>query len=288
KDSSVQVDLSPASRYLTRLLSAADQNDAGDAGQPGSGRAGASALADAAGLAAKAALAADEAGGAPASSLLAQKAVAGESGQNPLLKQMPAQASEPVALDARDQPPAQMANSLKQGVENSGLFYESHLKAWDLGKLPLTQLQQEPQSKLGQALMQDTSSARNSALPQLGNLVQHQLDTLESRQVPVQGFAWPGQPMQMLIQSEETDERQGHGKSEAPAWTSHLSLNLPVLGGMNARVRLVGKAVQVSFTTEETAAGDMIQQNSQKLVDGLSAAGLDLATLSVKHEETTT
>ncbi|TDR78448.1 flagellar hook-length control protein FliK [Paludibacterium purpuratum] len=277
KESSVQVDLSPASRYLTRLLSAANQDDAGGAGAGGAGGAGKAQTPDAAAQNGKPGLDAAQ---------TALKNAAAGANSNPLLKQSSAQAGEPVALNARDQHPDQVAGSLKQGVENSGLFYESHLKAWDQGKLPLSQLQQEPQAKLGQTLAQDTPEAHASVLPQLGNMVQRQLNALEGQQVPLQGFAWPGQPMQMLIQSEQTDERQGHGESEAHAWTSQLSLNLPIMGGVSARVRLVGKAVQVSFVTEEAAAGGMIQRHSQKLVDGLSAAGLDLATLSIKNEET--
>ena len=44
--------------------------------------------------------------------------------------------------------PEKLAASLKQAVSQSGLFYESHLKSWAEGKLPLSELIQEPQAKI--------------------------------------------------------------------------------------------------------------------------------------------
>jgi hypothetical protein len=274
-DASVEVALSPASRYLMRLLSSAPQDDAGGQGTQ-SGKSG---------VGTDGKLLADTAANAKGTDAASLKAYGstGESGSK-LLAMLDSHASSTVTLDAKH-PPEQVAQNLKQGVENSGLFYESHLKAWDQGKLSLAQLQQEPQAKVGQALAQgvDTPQGR-AALPELGTLVQRQLNTLESQQVPLQGFAWPGQPMQMLIEQEKTEERQAHGESDAQAWSTQLSLNLPVLGGLSARLRMVGKAVQVSFVTEEQETEGLIQKNSKRLEDGLAAAGLSLATLSVKHE----
>lgn len=278
-DASVEVALSPASRYLTRLLSSASQDDAGGAGTQ-SGKSGVAAdqkLPSGAATDPNAKMATD------AASLKAYDSAG--AGGSKLLSMLDSHASSPVTLDAKQQQPEQVAQHLKQGVEGSGLFYESHLKAWDQGKLPLSQLQQEPQAKVGQALAQGTESTQGrAALPELGTLVQRQLNTLETQQVPLQGFAWPGQPMQMLIEQEKTDERQAHGDSDAQAWSTQLSLSLPVLGGLSARLRMVGKAVQVSFVTEEQETEGLIQKNSQRLEDGLAAAGLSLATLSVKHE----
>jgi hypothetical protein len=282
KDASVQVDLSPASRYLTRLLSAANPDQSDDTAT-GAGGKSPSGLPGADG---KTPTVPTAPGDATAQNAL-ERALAGSgSGQagKLLTGTGDAQAAKTLALDAGGSQPAQVAEQLKQSVEKSGLFYESHLKAWDQGQLPLERLQGEPQAKVGQLLGQDTPQGR-AAVPELGNLVQRQLSTFENQQVPLQGFAWPGQPMQMLIEQEKTDERDAHGDAETQSWTTHLALNLPVLGGVSARVRMVGKAVQLSFLTEEGSAGDLIRNNSQKLEDGLAAAGLSLATLSVKHEE---
>ena len=53
---------------------------------------------------------------------------------------------------------AELAPLLKQAISNSGLFYESHLRQWVEGKLPLSALQQEPQAQ--QMPLPDPSAPR--------------------------------------------------------------------------------------------------------------------------------
>jgi hypothetical protein len=191
-------------------------------------------------------------------------------------------------LDASRQDPADLAEALKQGADKSGLFYESHVKAWVDGRLPLESLKDEPQARLGQSLdpTQDIPSAHGKAAQaELGNLVQRQLDTLENRQIQLQGWAWPGQPMQLTVEQEKTTERQASGSEELAVWATRLALELPVLGGLSARIRIVGGAVQVSFATEEAATEQLIRAHAGQLESGLGSAGLNLATLSVGHDE---
>ncbi|PXX44380.1 MULTISPECIES: flagellar hook-length control protein FliK [Aquitalea] len=199
-----------------------------------------------------------------------------------------------LSLDASTQTPANLAQHLKNNVSQSGLFYESHLKEWLDGRNSLNQVQQEPQSRLLSKLNDELASnaANNSSgtlsprtvAPELANLVQRQLDIVENQQLQLNGYAWPGQPMQLQIQQEETHERTGSlGADEAGVWSTSLSLKLPALGGLSARVRLVGQNVQVSFVAEEDEAGGLIQQHAAQLQSGMEAAGLTLANLMVKH-----
>jgi flagellar hook-length control protein FliK len=280
KDSSLEVELSPASRYLTSLLSAAQQDSAGEAGGEGGGQAG---LSSGQSGAAQGVLG-PEGRLASGAMSLAMTETPGGANTGKLLTQLNAPLGKPLVLDAQRETTAELAGSLKQGVSNSGLFYESHLRAFEQGKMTIEQLQQEPQAKIGQALAQDPR-ANNTALTELGSVVQRQLNTLEAQQVPLQVMAWQGQPVQVVIEQEKSDERRAQGETDAQTWSTHLSLNLPVLGGLSARVRMVGSAVQLSFTTEESAAGDLIEQNTPRLEASMASAGLTLATLSVKHEE---
>ncbi|OHX12823.1 flagellar hook-length control protein FliK [Chromobacterium sphagni] len=204
--------------------------------------------------------------------------------------------SKPLQLDAAEHPPAQLARQLQQDVKQSGLFYESHLKDFSNGLHPLEQLKQEPQAKLTltlQALDEGSKSSQSQAqtkpqLQELGGLVQRQLDGLENRAVQFQGLAWPGQPMQLQIEQEQLqNERRGDGQEEIPVWNTSLSLELPALGGMAVRVRLVGQAVQVSFSADEGDTGQRIQQNAARLQSGMAAAGLTLASLVVNQNEPT-
>jgi len=273
-DASVQVELSSASRYLMRLLSASDQGSGGHAGEGGL-----SAKADSADNAPS--TAGPRNGSASDDSMLKQEGAGNAVVSDKLLASSGSHGVKLPALDAQHEAPVLVAQALKDGVTKSGLFYESHLQSWEQGEMTLTELQQEPQAKIGLQVGQ----AGHGNLPELGNLVQRQLTALETQQVPLQGLAWPGQPMQMVIQQEETADRQAHGASEAQVWATHLTLDLPVLGGLSARLRLVGNTVQISFTAEEPSAEALIQQNSARLESGLASAGLSLATLSVKHDE---
>ncbi|WP_159879650.1 MULTISPECIES: flagellar hook-length control protein FliK [Aquitalea] len=201
-----------------------------------------------------------------------------------------------LSLDAAKQPPAATAQDLKSNISQSGLFYESHLKEWLDGRHNLAQVQQEPQSRLLSKLNDDLASptpekasstntlSPRTVAPELANLVQRQLDIVENQQLQLNGYAWPGQPMQLQIQQEHTNERTASlGADDVGVWSTSLSLNLPALGGLSARVRLVGQSVQVSFVAEEDEASGLIQQHANQLQSGMEAAGLTLANLAVKN-----
>lgn len=201
-----------------------------------------------------------------------------------------------LSLDAAKQPPAATAQDLKNNISQSGLFYESHLKEWLDGRHHLAQVQQEPQSRLLSKLNDDLASLTpekasstntlnpRMVAPELANLVQRQLDIVENQQLQLNGYAWPGQPMQLQIQQEHTNERTASlGADDVGVWSTSLSLKLPALGGLSARVRLVGQSVQVSFVAEEDEASGLIQQHANQLQSGMEAAGLTLANLAVKN-----
>ncbi|MEO9386156.1 flagellar hook-length control protein FliK [Chromobacterium phragmitis] len=199
--------------------------------------------------------------------------------------------AKPLQLDVAQQPPAQVARQLQQDVKQSGLFYESHLKDFSNGQHPLEQLKQEPQAKLNltpHMLDDDQKSGQlKPQLQELGSLVQRQLDGLENRTVQFQGLAWPGQPMQLQIEQEkaENERKGGGGDEDIPAWNTSLSLELPTLGGMGVKVRMVGQSVQVMFSADESETGQLIQRHAARLQGGMAAAGLNLASLVVKQHE---
>ncbi|GGY29662.1 flagellar hook-length control protein FliK [Paludibacterium paludis] len=188
-------------------------------------------------------------------------------------------------LDASQDSPPHLAQAMRKDVQKSGLFYESHLKAWNEGRMPLEDLRQEPQATLTKALADPRHPAGAEARAELGKLVQQQLMTQETQQLPLQGLAWPGQPVSVLIEQDKTDDREGgHGNPEDQAWTTSLSLSLPAMGGLDARLRLVGGSVQVTFLTDSERAGELIREHGRRLEEGLELAGIQLATLVVKHE----
>lgn len=218
------------------------------------------------------------------------------------------QLSTPLLLTDSPTQPAKLAEGLAHAVNKSGVFYESHVKSWAEGRLPLQQLKEEPQARLlealqtrealqssaatlDNALQSDASNPSNrllsSAAPQLGQLVQRQLDALENRTLFLQATAWLGQPVTMTIQEEQVTERDAQEKAPERAWTTRLALDLPQLGSVNVNLRLVNGTVQVDFRPRDQATSQLIRDHGGRLTSGMSAAGLNLAQLTVQHGEET-
>lgn len=69
-------------------------------------------------------------------------------------------------LNAGELPPAvRLAQILSQTIEQSGLFYESHVASWAAGERPLASLLQEPQGRSSQLLQAPTDHSSESRRP---------------------------------------------------------------------------------------------------------------------------
>lgn len=246
---------------------------------------------------------------------------------------------------------ADFAQSLRQAVAQSGLFYESHQAQWVGGERSLAALLQEPQGQLspllgqaratavptpqttaapaGQAMPEAASSGQAAASvptapganveeavrpwstgmaevgnaasgaaanasgkaasepvhPQATQLVQQQLQTLDTRQLVWQGQVWPGQEMYWEIE-EEPNRSGGEAEYEADAWQTRLSLQLPAMGGVSARIAFVQGALRLEILAEQTGSVELMRSRQAQLVQGFQAAGLSLAGVSIGHEQT--
>lgn len=189
---------------------------------------------------------------------------------------VPSEEVSSLRLDITKHPSEQVAHQLKQSVEKSGLFYEAHLKEWLNGRVSLESIKDEVQARVGQ-----------TNLPALGQIVQQQLHTLETSQIILQGFLWPGQPVSMLIEQVNDEEESGAQDREAQGWATSLSITLPLLGGLEARIRVLANRVDVSFVAESKMLSEAIQQQRARLQEGLKSAGLELSTLVIKNEKST-
>ena len=209
------------------------------------------------------------------------------------------------ALNSRE-----LASALKQLLSTSGSFYESHLAQWVNGQRSLAQVVSEPQARLElpKALLtllnassqseeeaaQATPSRSgsevrdpNSSNVQLGNLLERQLNTLETRQTTVQGQAWPGQPFELTVAQSEVDEREAREQEEGEAsvpWLSQLTLSLPHLGEVTIRIALSGKSVQLRFDAAKTDTAAQIAGEQTRLLDAMSNAGLNVIQYAVNRD----
>lgn len=203
---------------------------------------------------------------------------------NALLRAAPqagASRAVPTLLADPQAPAGQRGEQLAQTVKDSGVFYEASQKAWVEGRLPLEKLQSQPQAQLGEQLKAQPAG-RAEAAAELGALVARQLDTLETRTVSVQVNAWPGQPAQWQIEREADPEREADGSDEQQAWSTRLNLELPALGELGARLRLVGKQVQLSLAADAATLA-LAGQHRARLESALEAAGLQLAALNLRE-----
>jgi hypothetical protein len=163
---------------------------------------------------------------------------------------------------------AQLAGALQDGLQRSGLFYESHLASWLRGELPASALLAEPQGRLP-ALPPPMAAAPGQAEPALphgdapaasllatlagvvdaraASIVQQQLIALDTQVLPWQGQVWPGQTLSWTVAPEVDPEQRRSGAQEAPAaWRSRLRMALPGLGEIEAELHWAAQGCQLT------------------------------------------
>lgn len=113
---------------------------------------------------------------------------------------------------------------------------------------------------------------------QLRELVQQQLNCLDTRQLTWSGFAWPNQTMEWVV--EEQHEQNTTGEAEQAVWYSRLHLDLPNLGAITAAVSLQNGAVKVHFQSNHATAG-LLRGHQARLENQLAAAGMQLLGTTV-------
>jgi hypothetical protein len=182
--------------------------------------------------------------------------------------------------------PGQVASALQNAVVRSGLFYESHLADWVVGRDSLDGLMQEPQNRLLAII------ATESTQPQAGNplhaLLTQQLQVLETPAFVWKGELWPGQHLEWQVLREQTDERAAHLATDdtPPGWQSQLKLTLPRLGALTVTLRLDRNSTLKLDVTTTSSTASLLQQHQSQLAERLTAAGCTLASIKVQQPET--
>lgn len=210
---------------------------------------------------------------------------------------------------------ADFAQSLRQAVTQSGLFYESHQVQWLSGERNLASLLQEPQGRLSLLVNQAGAQANFPAVetrqhsasrttdagslpahalisdkagtepihPQTAQIVQQQLQALDSRQIVWQGQVWPGQEMQWEIEEEASRHASDDGE-EATNWHTRLNLQLPSLGGISAKLALVNGAIRLDISAENSVSADRMRNAQSTLAERFVSSGLQLSGVTIRNE----
>jgi len=198
----------------------------------------------------------------------------------------------PLRMDAGT-PPAEAARAMRQAVEQSGLFYESHLQEWQEGRRRLEALHAEPQAALSPGPRARDSSAAPAPLPpaepatpeqnaakglqaalnaipaDVRPLVQDQIAVLASGRLFLEG-AWAERPFTLEI---EPDDGQGRDADLPLAWRVRIAVDTPHLGKLQIDIALTGTTAQVAVQPDtKTLRGQRLRDVHAQLMAG----GLDL------------
>ncbi len=215
-----------------------------------------------------------------------------------------------------------LALGLQQSLLQSGVFYESHLNAWQQGQLPLDRLQQEPQAQLGQQLLSTiagntgatstqsapppvmnnsqitssdtaTPSTPNSTAAQsispsasnvLQNIVQNQLQVLEQNRYAWQGMMWPGQMIEWEV-SKQSQQQSHTAPDEKPVWKSRVRLQMPLLGDVSAELRLSDGRLQIQLQVATNDSAETLKRAQPQLLQQMAAAGLPVDSILIQQHD---
>jgi hypothetical protein len=145
-----------------------------------------------------------------------------------------------------------LAQQVSTAVENSGLFYESHLQQWANGQRSTDQIVKEPQARFGQDQVISEKGIDPAALDQSVKMVTAQLATLDNNRISLALSGLLGQPVQIEIEpdNEDNENQATAAPSEEGArpWVARLKLDMAHLGELQVRVRMIGSQCDVQMS----------------------------------------
>jgi hypothetical protein len=209
-----------------------------------------------------------------------------------------------------------LAAKLREALTFSGLYYESHLAQWALGERTLKELFREPQGKLSaRAKTADgVKSARNSPRPEAADtsgskdksvtdststevgrdeesfskiasetlpIIREQMQALHTGRFDWQGEVWPDQHMEWSVGEREPETEKERGKE----WETTLRLEMPVLGTVEASLKLGAEGLRLHIVTDSSSTAAAMMSGRDSLMEAMSTAGLRLAEMVIDCEQ---
>ncbi len=130
--------------------------------------------------------------------------------------------------------------------------------------------------------LEEAAPTRAQPIPErLMPVVHQQLDALATQQYVWQGQAWPGQPIEWVIEDPQS-EAGAEGDDTEPAWNTTLRLTLPRLGGVEAQLHLTPAGVALRLRADDAATIHALDAGGAALASALEAANLKLTGLVVE------
>ncbi len=162
------------------------------------------------------------------------------------------------------------AARLAAAVDTSSLFLEAHVAQWLRGERSLAQLQDEV-ARLADRLPADGNGEQRAA---------RQLDALHHQLVCLRLPAWPGQALELAIGRDPEHPRDAPGADPAASglFQATLRLDLPRLGTLEVRLRLLQETVGVRIRAADAAA---VAPALPQLASALAGRGLHLVAVDL-------
>ena len=130
--------------------------------------------------------------------------------------------------------------------------------------------------------VEEAAPVRTQPIPErLMPVVHQQLDALATQQYVWQGQAWPGQPIEWVIEDPQ-GEGSAEGEDTAPTWNTTLRLTMPRLGGVEAQLHLTPAGVALRLRADDPATIRALDAGGAALASALEAANLKLTGLVVE------
>ena len=115
------------------------------------------------------------------------------------------------------------------------------------------------------------------------NVVRHQLDTLDTRQVVWNGLIWHGQPIEWEV------TEQGPASPDTPEeqpWRTRLRLTLPRLGAIEATLRIGARGVTIMLDAASGDAAATLAEHQGELKHALRGAGVMPLSITIGRNGT--
>lgn len=113
--------------------------------------------------------------------------------------------------------------------------------------------------------------------------MRQQLEILADQMIQWRGEAWPGAPMDWRIERHDKDQAAArqHDADNEGSWQSSLSLKLPHLGEVRARLHLDGPHLHLDLQTNQPASATLFREQTDTLATQLASRHLQLARVDV-------
>lgn len=127
-----------------------------------------------------------------------------------------------------------------------------------------------------------TPTAGQLVAPQAQPVVQQQLEALATQNFVWQGQVWPGQQMRWEIE-EDAQQQQQDEEESAQNWRTSLSLSLPGLGSVDARIQLHNDQLVLSISSDSDQTCTLMKIEADTLRRQMMDAGLTLTSINVAN-----